>query len=244
MSIIIMILVLFIMVFALMIVYSQQFKKVPPNKVMLVFGRRMPDGSDMMIISEGGRFIVPIIESYKYLDLGVRTLDMKLKDVMTMEGNVMDLDIVCQYAITQQVPGIRNAAALLLEKSQEELDEITMKHLEGHMRGMCRTLRIANICAESEHISTHLLQVAYQDLSNMGIELISVVLRDVKIKDTKLVRPGSPGDLVELRRRIEDLEREVEFIKDKQGISNVEAQTDELSDNPIDTVCDPPTNSS
>ncbi len=227
MSLLTLTIVMICMVFALLIVYIMRYKKIPPNKVMLVFGRRMADGSDMMILSSGGKFIMPIFETHTFLDLEVRTIDMNLKDVMSMEGNLMDMDLVCQYAITQQELVIRNAATFLLDKSPEELDEIIMKNLEGHMRGVCRILGMTAIFAETKYLNREFAQSANHDLSNIGIELISVVLRDVRIKDLRLVPPGSPGDLVELRRRIEDLEREVEFIKDNQGTSNVEAQTDE-----------------
>jgi uncharacterized membrane protein YqiK len=56
-------------IMTMMIIFASRYKKVPPNKAMVVYGRRMPSGRGYRVISGGGKFIMPIVESYEFLDL-------------------------------------------------------------------------------------------------------------------------------------------------------------------------------
>lgn len=49
-------------ILSMMVIYASRYKKVPPNKAMVVYGRRMgPGGQGYQVISGGGKFIIPII---------------------------------------------------------------------------------------------------------------------------------------------------------------------------------------
>ena len=65
-------------------VYASRYKKVPPNAAMVVYGRKTKEGIGYSVISGGGRFILPIFESYEFLPLDVRTLDVNVINVARM----------------------------------------------------------------------------------------------------------------------------------------------------------------
>ena len=55
--------------------YAARYKKVPPDAAMVVYGRGF-GGKGYDVRRGGGKFIVPILESYRFLPLGIRTLDV------------------------------------------------------------------------------------------------------------------------------------------------------------------------
>ena len=70
-------------IMAIIMVYASRYKKVPPDKAMVVYGKRQAGKKGYRVISGGAKFIVPIVESYEFLPLDVRTLDVVVRDIVT-----------------------------------------------------------------------------------------------------------------------------------------------------------------
>jgi len=64
--------------FALIVILSTRYKKVPPDKAMVVYGK-----GGYQVVTGGAKFIYPIIHSYEMLPLDVRTLDVNVQDIVT-----------------------------------------------------------------------------------------------------------------------------------------------------------------
>ncbi len=169
--------------FALIGVYAARYKKVPPDKAMVVYGRRTKKGKGYQVISGGAKFIVPILESYEYLPLDVRTLDVIVKDIVTdVESSGAKLNIVgvVQVKISSDPATLDTAAEHLLHKTNAEINEIALKTMEGHVRGICATLTIEEINSERDKVATQIQTLAASDLKNMGIEIRSFVIKEIE----------------------------------------------------------------
>jgi flotillin len=172
-------------VFAMLVVYAARYKKVPPDKAMVVYGRKMKPGIKIgyQVISGGGKFIVPVIESYEFLPLDVRTLDVNVNDIVTdvvTSGAKMNIRSVTQVKVSSEKNALYVAAEHLLHKSNAEINEIAMKTLEGHVRGVCATMTIESINSDREAISSQIQTQASGDLLNMGIEIRSFVIKEIE----------------------------------------------------------------
>ena len=101
-----------IFLFALMsvlLVYAARYKKVPPDKAMVVYGRGMKPGVKIgyRVISGGGKFILPIVEAYEFLPLDVRTLDVVVSDIVTdvaTSGAKINIKSVTQVKVSSVRP--------------------------------------------------------------------------------------------------------------------------------------------
>ena len=84
-SIVIVTVIIMVAIMAVILVYAARYKKVPPDKAMVVYGRKMQPGVKIgyQVISGGGKFILPVIEAYEFLLLDVRTLDVNVSDIVT-----------------------------------------------------------------------------------------------------------------------------------------------------------------
>jgi flotillin len=61
-----------------------------------------------------------------------------------------------------------------------EINEIALKTLEGHVRGVCATLTIEQINSERDAMASKILTMAGEDLKNMGIEIRSFVIKEIE----------------------------------------------------------------
>jgi len=170
-------------VFAPILLYSWRYKKVPPDRAMVVYGRKQIGKKGYQVISGGAKFIYPIIESYEFLPLDVRTLDVNVNDIVTdvaRSGAKVNIKTVAQVKVSSDPATMDTAAEHLLHKSDSEINEIAMKTLEGHVRGVCATLTVELINSDRDAISSQIQTMAAADLKNMGIDIRSFVIRDLE----------------------------------------------------------------
>jgi flotillin len=177
-EIILLIIIAVSVVVALVVLYASRYKKVPPDKAMVVYGKH-----GFQVITGGAKFIVPIIESYEFLPLDVRTLDINVTDIVTdvtRSGAKVNIKSVAQVKISGDKRVLNTAAEHLLHKTDAAINEIAMKTLEGHVRGVCATLTIEEINSDRDTISARIQNMAGNDLMNMGIAIRSFVIRDLE----------------------------------------------------------------
>ncbi len=170
-------------VFAPILLYSWRYKKVPPDRAMVVYGRKQIGKKGYQVISGGAKFIVPIVESYELLPLDVRTLDVNVNDIVTdvaRSGAKVNIKTVAQVKVSSDPATMDTAAEHLLHKTDSEINEIAMKTLEGHVRGVCATLTVELINSDRDAISSQIQTMAAADLKNMGIDIRSFVIRDLE----------------------------------------------------------------
>src|SRR5881397_3637233 len=162
--------------------YAARYKKVPPDAAMVVYGRGL-GGKGYDVRRGGGKFIVPILESYRFLPRGIRTLDVIVNEIVTnveRSGARVNIKAVAQVRIADDPDVLRTAAGQLLHKSDQEINEIALKTLEGHVRGVCATLTIEQINSDRDVIASKILTMAGEDLKNMGIEIRSFVIKEIE----------------------------------------------------------------
>ncbi len=189
-----MLIIIIVIAFLLFAVYASRYMRVPPNKAMVVFGRDFKSGSGdtegMQIFISGGKFILPVWESWHWLDLEIRTLSVDVKEVVTKEGVMLDVESVTQIQIAPKTESLRTAAVMLLNKTNEEIDYLALKTLEGHVRGVCANLTVEQINSERVAVSEDILKVVDSDLNSMGLKVVSFTIRDLRDEVGYLIAMG------------------------------------------------------
>jgi flotillin len=166
-------------------IYAARYKRVPPDKAMVVFGRKVDSKSrkGYSVFSGGGKFIMPIVEGVAFLPLDVRTLTLSVTDIVTdvkTSGAKVNIKAVAQIKIGSSPILLHTAAEQLLHKSDPEINQIATKTLEGHVRGICATLTIEAINSDRDTVAERVQNMATKDLANMGIEIKSFVISDLE----------------------------------------------------------------
>lgn len=176
--------------------FARRYIKVPPNKVLVVYGRkdyvtqriRDADGKVREVVKKigyklykgGATFIWPIIEKTAWMSLDTHTVEVEVPEVITQMGVPLTVEGVAQVKIKSDDVSIRTAAEQLLDKHEAEIIEIARKTLEGHIRGTCATLTIESINADRAALSQKIQEEAVPDFDRLGMQITIFVIKDIK----------------------------------------------------------------
>jgi flotillin len=189
-----------IVLLVLILAVAKRYKKVGPNHVMIISGRRhrvaAQDGSaditGFRIRKGGGAFIFPLLERVDILSLEVMTLDITTPEVYTKPGVPLVVDGVAQVKIKGDEASIRTAAEQFLGKTPEEIKQVALQTVEGHLRAIIGTLTVEEIYRNRDQFAQSVQEVAVTDLANMGLAIVSFTLKDIRDSHGYLDALGKP----------------------------------------------------
>ena len=179
------VLLMVITILALVLIFASRYKKVPPNKAMVVYGRNMGRGRGYLIITGGGKFIMPIVEQYAFLPLDVRTLEFDLDDaaVDTAGGpKRARVKASAMFKIGSDAAVLDVAAEHLLGKPDDEIDRIARDILEGGLREMLASMDFEKLRTDRDAVALEIQQRTCSTLKNMGLEVRAFTFRELALK--------------------------------------------------------------
>lgn len=185
-----------VIVIVFMLVYASRYTKVGPNEVLVVSGRkrRTADGKivGFRLVMGGGTFVWPIFERVDILSLEIMTIDVKTPDVYTSTGVPVVIDGVAQVKIKGDDLSIRTASEQFLSKSTDEMMNVALQTLEGHLRAIIGTLTVEDIYRNREAFAQKAQEYATNDFANMGLQIVSFTIRDIRDNVGYLDALGKP----------------------------------------------------
>lgn len=192
---------LIVVVVLFMAIWASRYTKVGPNEVLVVSGRKHryadPDGTVQMrgfrVVKGGGTFVIPVIEKIDRLSLELLTIDVQQEqDVYTSKGVPVRVDGVAQIKVKGDDISIATAAEQFLSKQTEEIKNIAMQTLEGHLRAILGTMTVEDIYQNRDAFASKVQEVAAGDMANMGLAIVSFTIRDIKDSQGYLDALGKP----------------------------------------------------
>lgn len=180
---------------------SKQYRKVGPNEVLIISGGRkrtviQPDGTKRRVGYRyrlgGGTFVLPFIETVDVLTMEVITLNIKTPEVLTHGGVPLMAEATSQVKIDSADHSIRLAAEQFLGLGKEGIRDLSMTILEGKMREVIGTMTVEEIYQGRHEFSAKVTQAAQDDLSQMGLAMISFALKDLSDTQGYLDALGKP----------------------------------------------------
>jgi flotillin len=169
--------------------YSSRYKKVGPNEVLVISGRRHKAVDPVTgekatrnyrIVKGGGAFIWPVLERVDDLSLEIMTIDVVTPKVYTVQGVPITVDGVAQVKIRGDDVSIATAAEQVLSKSQDEIRNVALQTLEGHLRAILGTLTVEEVYKDRDAFAARVQDVAAGDLANMGLSIVSFTIKDIR----------------------------------------------------------------
>lgn len=157
---------------------ARRYKKVEPDQAMVVFGRKKGDRG-YVVITGGAKFIVPVVQSVRFMSIGAQKLQIHVQDVITHSGVPVTVDCVSVVKISSEQTKLSVAASQWLSKNVNEIHDAAQEIITGHIRGVCATLEVEQINSDRDAIAGKIREVAVPDLGNMGLELVSLTVKDI-----------------------------------------------------------------
>jgi len=188
--------VLFLFLFAM----ARRYRKVGPNQALIISGKgnryRTAEGQvgtrGFRIVRGGGAFVWPIIEKVDVLTLEIMTIDVQTPEVYTLQGVPVLVDGVAQVKIRGEDSAISTAAEQFLGKGETEILHVAQQTLEGHLRAILGTMSVEEIYKNRDAFAQQVQKVAFEDMANMGLQIVSFTIRDIRDKQGYLDALGKP----------------------------------------------------
>ncbi len=188
-----------VVVFVCLGIYASRFRKVGPNRVLVISGkggRKYIDGQGRRLgfrfVKGGGSFIWPIIERSDELQLDLFTVELRNQEAYTITGVLIKIDGVAQVKISGDDESIRTAAERFLSRTLMEIREVSRQTLEGALRAIVGTLTVEQIYRERDAFAGKVQELATGDMSNMGLSIDSFQLQDISDDGGYLDALGQP----------------------------------------------------
>ncbi|NBR85329.1 MAG: flotillin family protein [Proteobacteria bacterium] len=194
------VLVALVAVIIIFAIFASRYTKVGPNEVLVISGRKRrmidPDGKTrevgFRIVKGGGVFVWPVFEKVDILSLELLTIDVQTPEVYTSKGVPVKVDGVAQIKIKGDDISIATAAEQFLSKSTEEIKNVAMQTLEGHLRAILGTMTVEEIYQNRDAFASKVQEVAAGDMANMGLGIVSFTIRDIRDTQGYLDALGKP----------------------------------------------------
>lgn len=147
-----------------------------PNEALIRSG-----GGREPKVTVGGRIIVlPVFFKAQSLSLEVMTLAVETAKVYTKEGVAITVDGVAQVKVARAEEAIRTAAQQFIGKPQREIAQVALQTLEGAQRAILGTMTVEDIYQDRESFAQSVGEVAGPHMANMGLEIVSFTIRDIR----------------------------------------------------------------
>ena len=176
-------------------VIARMYRKVGPNQALIVYGF-----GGTRIVTGGGTVVWPMVQMARELSLELMSFDVAPKqDSYTVQGVAVTVEAVAQIKVRSDPESIRTAAEQFLNKDLVEREALIRLVMEGHLRGIVGQLTVEAIVKEPEMVSGKMRSTCAEDMSKMGLEVVSFTIREVRDQNEYIENMGRP-DVARIRR--------------------------------------------
>jgi flotillin len=176
-------------------IMARMFRKAGPNEALIVYGFRGP-----RVIKGHGAVIFPVVENCRELSLELMSFDVApQQDLYTKQGVAVTVEAVAQIKVRSDQESILTAAEQFLTKTPPQREGLIRLVMEGHLRGIIGQLTVEQIVKEPEMVAERMRATCAEDMSKMGLEVISFTIKEVRDKNEYITNMGRP-DIARIRR--------------------------------------------
>ena len=179
----------------LMAMLARLYRKAGPHEALVVYGFR-----GTRIIKGRGSVIFPMVENSRLLSLELMSFDVApQQDLYTKQGVAVTVEAVAQIKVRSDPESVRTAAEQFLTKTPQEREGLIRLVMEGHLRGIIGQLTVEEIVKQPEMVGERMRSTCADDMSKMGLEVISFTIKEVRDKNEYISNMGRP-DIARIKR--------------------------------------------
>ena len=181
------------------------YRKAGPHEALVVYGFR-----GTRVVKGHGTVIFPMIEACRQLSLELMSFDVApVQDLYTKQGVAVTVEAVAQIKVKSDLESIQTASEQFLTKTPEQRESLIRLVMEGHLRGIIGQLTVEQIVKEPEMVADRMRSTCADDMSKMGLEVVSFTIKEVRDKNDYIVNMGRP-DVARIKRDADDAAAEAD----------------------------------
>jgi flotillin len=160
---------------ALISILGSLYRKVGPNKALIVYGR----GGTKVVVG-GGTVVMPLFQRAAEFNIELMSFDVAPNfDLYTNQGIPVKIEAITQLKVENESDKILRAANQFLSKTDDEREMMVRQVMEGHLRGIVGQLTVEQLVKDPELVSARMRETVAGDLDKLGLEVVSFTLKDV-----------------------------------------------------------------
>jgi regulator of protease activity HflC (stomatin/prohibitin superfamily) len=171
----------------------------------------------------GLQLIIPLIETYRKIDMRTITMDVPAQDVITKDNVSVKVNAVLYFRVLDPNKAVNEVVDFLFATSQ---------NAQTTLRSVCGEVELDELLAEREKINTHLQTIIDQHTDPWGIKVVQVAIKHIDLPE-EMRRAMAKQAEAERERRSKVIAAEGEFqasqrLRDAAGVMATEPITVQL----------------
>src|SRR5215470_14249608 len=179
----------------LMSTMARLYRKAGPHEALIVYGF-----GGTRVVKGHGKIVWPMVQICRELSLELMSFDVApQQDLYTRQGVAVTVEAVAQIKVKSDVESILTASEQFLTKTDQEREGLIRLVMEGHLRGIIGQLTVEEIVKQPEMVGERMRATCADDMSKMGLEVISFTIKEVRDKNEYITNMGKP-DVARIKR--------------------------------------------
>jgi len=196
---------LVLVILMIMTVIARMYRKAGPNEALIVYGL-----GGTHVYTGRGTVIFPMVQTCRDLSLELMSFDVApQQNLYTKQGVAVTVEAVAQIKVKNDQESILTSAEQFLTKRPDQREGLIRLVMEGHLRGIIGQLTVEQIVKEPEMVGDRMRSTCAEDMSKMGLEVVSFTIKEVRDKNEYITNMGRP-DIVRIKRDAEVAAAEAE----------------------------------
>lgn len=160
---------------------ASRYKKVAPNEVLVIYGRRSggKSGKGFRIVAGGGSLILPIVEDSKTMSTEVFQVSLDEKSIPNQDNVPINVRGVATCKIDTTDEALQNAAQSFLGQTGEEIARCMKNILLGHLRSIIGKMDIGAILRNRDAFNRQVIEESTEELQRLGFRVVTLVIQEV-----------------------------------------------------------------
>ncbi|MBI4472701.1 MAG: flotillin family protein, partial [Acidobacteria bacterium] len=127
------------------VAFARNYRKCPPNKVLVVYGRKNRKGGEVKgyrLITGGSAFVLPLFEDYTYIGLETFSVESSVTDTPNKDGVPVTVEATANIKVSSDPERLSAAVERMLGKTTQEIHIMLKTTLDGLLRQIIGTLTV------------------------------------------------------------------------------------------------------
>ena len=216
-----------VIVFAVMTMWIfSRYRRCPADRILVVYGKVGNDENGQPVsckcIHGGAAFIVPVVQSYQYLDLTPIKIDINIVNAISKEENVR-INAIMRFTVGISVEqGVMQIAAeRLLGLKASEIRDLASNIIFGQLNLVIESKSIDEINSDGLEFMREIMEKIESELKKIGVRLINANIDDIWTPDGREIEEFL-FTLLKIENNIETLQDSIVKAKSRMSPQNVE----------------------
>lgn len=175
-------------VILLALLFMKCYKKVPPDKVLVVSGKFV---KNKFVTGGGAQLVIPFVQRTDILELGIITTRLAASGIETGDIIGVDVQAVATFRISCKPELIEDAAQNYLNRSKSDIEADVNDILLGKTREIVGKMKIIDMIQRQDELSAAVTESSHEDMRALGLELVTFNIQKIQDQEGVIDNMGA-----------------------------------------------------